>query len=90
MRKAISLLAVFFVIIMLTACGGDDPQSVMKDSIKTMEVLITDMDKADSADDVVEVMEDFIDNIYHKRQKCRDIEIYYKFTKIVRQICISI
>ncbi|MCP4220622.1 MAG: hypothetical protein GY765_38700 [bacterium] len=63
MKQVFSLLAVFFIIIMLTACGGDDPKSIMKDSIKTMETFITDMDSADSAGDVADAMEQFVDDM---------------------------
>lgn len=60
MKRLFSILTIISLFLILSACGGGDtPKSVMNDYLDLMEDYMNDMEKADSADDIVGVLEAF-------------------------------
>ena len=60
MKSLFSILTIISLFLILSACGGGDtPESVMNDYFDLMEDYMNDMEKADSADDIVDVLEAF-------------------------------
>ncbi len=60
MKRLFSILTIISLFLILSACGGGDtPKSVMNDYFNVMEGYLNGMEKADSADDIVGVIETF-------------------------------
>lgn len=60
MKKLFSILTIIGLFLILSACGGGDtPESVMNDYFDLMDNYLDDMEKANSADDIVSVIETF-------------------------------
>jgi len=60
MKRLFSILTIISLFLILSACGGGDtPESVMNDYLDLMDNYMNDMEKADSADDIVDVLEAF-------------------------------
>jgi hypothetical protein len=78
--KKIFLLLVVGLFLLAYACGGgggDDPKSVMNESIDVMEGLISDFDGADSADDVVTAIDKFADKMKKLKPKMMALQEKY-------------
>lgn len=60
MKRLFSILTIISLFLILSACGGGDtPESVMNNYLDLMDNYMNDMEKADSADDIVDVLEAF-------------------------------
>ena len=60
MKRLFSVLTIISLFLILSACGGvDTPKSVMNDYFNVLEDYLNGMEKADSADDIVGVIETF-------------------------------
>ena len=60
MKKLFSILTIISLFLILSACGGGDtPKSVMNDYFDLMDNYLNGMEKADSTDDIVDVLETF-------------------------------
>ena len=86
MKKLFSLLVVG-LFLMAYACGGggDDPKSVMNDSLDAMEDLIYDLEGEDSADDVVAAMDKFVDKMKKLKPKVMALQEKYPELKNLGQ-----
>lgn len=63
MKRLFSILTIISLFLILSACGGGDtPESVMNNYLDLMDNYMNDMEKADSADDIVDVLEAFSKN----------------------------
>ena len=60
MKRLFSILTIISLFLILSACrGGDTPKSVMSDYFDVVENYVNNMEKTDSADDVVDAIETF-------------------------------
>ena len=60
MKRLFSILTIISLFLILSACGGGDtPESVMNDYFDLMDNYLDGIEKADSADDIVDVLEAF-------------------------------
>jgi len=60
MKRLFSILTIISLFLILSACGGGDtPESVMNDYFDLMDNYLDGMEKADSADHIVDVLEAF-------------------------------
>ncbi len=64
MKRLFSVLTIISLFLILSACGGGDtPESVMNGYFNILEDYLNDMEKADSADDIVGAIETFSDKM---------------------------
>lgn len=80
MKKLFSLLVVGLFLLAYACGGGDDPKSVMNESIDAMEDLISDLEGADNADEVVAAMDKFVDTM--KKLKPRVMALQEKYPEL--------
>ena len=77
MKKLFSVLVVGLLLLVYACGGGDDPKSVLNDVIDTLDNMMNDLEKADSADAIVAAFEKGTEAMKKLRPRMKAVEEKY-------------
>jgi len=77
MKKITMILVGTCLLLGLVACGGDTPKVVMNDMVSLLDTYVTSMDKAENADDIVRIINDFSEGMQELAPRMKAIQEKY-------------